>query len=85
MQVIRSIGKYHYCSAVMCDYDSLWVLIVQPIIIVYHQNNEICFCLSKSFLVYIFLSPLVLGAFNTLNYLFWYIFDDVMFSFLPHT
>ena len=47
--------------------------------IVYTWNYEICFCCHQSFIVLIFLSPLVLSDFDTINYLFLYISDAVVF------
>ena len=80
MQVICPIGTYCYYSDVMFDGDSLWIVIVQHIMIVYLYKYEIYFCLQQYFIVLVFLSPLFLADFYRLNFLLWYISDAVVFS-----
>ena len=81
MQVIRSVGTYHYYGDVMWGFDIPWTVIVQPIMIVYPYKYEIYFCCHQYFIFLIFLSPLLLANVYTLNYLLWYISVDVVFPF----
>ena len=81
MQVIRSIGTYHYNGDVMCGCDIPWTVIVQPIMIVYPYKYKIYFCSHQYFIIFIFRSPLFFAYFYTLNYLLWYISDADLFPF----